>query len=641
MKKNLYSFLSLAVFILIAGSTSQAQTAIYWEEFDGSANGWENDIITPLDSSLGVWVDNKWNWSPDGDVSNGLACCGSNPNAIQSETAANGSMVFNGDFYTTNGVNNPGPNPDLYNKYICHLVSPTIDLSGTTSLLDLKFDNYFRYLNPSPGAPGGFRYSVSWSTDDGQTWSDPVNAAEGHALHEYTMKTTTIPLPNDLAGTSTFKVRFTFSADFYFWVIDDIQIIDRPSHDMRANTNWYAIATNAMVPASQVEAFGFMCDIQNMGNQAQTGVNLNINIVDDATGNSVYSADQAYGTIGVDSIAENVVFGDFTPPDVPGTYRGTYTVSADSTDFNPDNNTIEFTFMVTDTVFAKEFGATTSIYPNASNWNAGEPRSWTYGNYYYVPNGDGWYANSATFSFSPGANFPADDKSVQITLYEWNDNNGDTLAQFGERTVIGTYIHTIQGNETATDLLTVPLTNIATGLTPELKNNTNYLLMIEYNAEGEEELRIGASNVPDFAATNFASVLWGAPRFSSFFGAVPSLDGEDYNRSGGFVAVARLNIGETPLFSSTKERLNPAEIVKISPNPANAFVQFDVNLRETSSQIRLELIDLTGKTLSVQEFQQLKEFNTTFNTANLPNGTYFVRISTDFGFATQRFVVQQ
>lgn len=645
--KNLYSLILLAASLLLGSGSLNAQNVLFSEEFDGGIGGWTNDIVSPLDSSFWNWSDNKWNWSADGNVSNGAFCCGATqPNAILSPSVANGAMVFNADNYTTQDVNTNVPPGPPYVPYLCHLVSPTIDLSGATALMEIQFYQYFRFLNITTGAPGGFRISVSWSADDGLTWSDAVNVGEGFNANQASAADffKKVPLPASLIGVTTAKIRFSFSSDFYYWVIDDVRIVERAPNDMQANSNWYAIAPNFQWPGSQVENFGFLCDISNVGANEQTGVNLNVTVVDDATSAVVYTADQAYGTIGIDSIAENVSFGAFTPDAAPATYTATYTVSADNTDDDPNNNSLDFQFSVTDTVFAKEGAPTTSVYPAAANWDAGEPRSWAWGNYYFLPNGDGWFANTATFSIAHPTGAPATGQTLQVVLYEWNDTNADGNADPGERTSVANNLYVMTGAETQTDLITVPLTNLFTGFSPALSDGVAYLLCLEYNAEDETQVRFGASALFDYGAMVLNSEQQGNPRYNYVLGINGNLEEEPYGSAGfnsPFAPTLRLNIGETPLFSSTKELLNSGEIVKISPNPANDFVAFDVKLNEASSLVRVQLLDLTGKLVGMQEFQNLKDINATFKTDGLANGTYFVRIDTDFGYATKKFVVQK
>jgi len=649
MKKN---YILLAAIILFFQYSLSGQTVYFWEQFDGSANGWVSDPVSPLDSSFWNWSSNEWEWSPNGDPSSGLFW--TPVTLILSETQANGSMIFNADYYSTQGINGNIP-PSPYVQFVCHLVSPPIDLSAAdpSEALRLQFTQFVRYLNISDGAPNDLRISASWSTDGGATWSEPVDVSQdgpgvtanvpgvNQAINGDIVS---VNLPTGIQSNPDVRVRLTWASQFYFWIVDDIKITSRPDHNMRANP-FYAIAPNFMTPASQVEPFGFLCDIENLGGAPQTNVNLNITIKDNATSTTVYTDDTDYGTIGVDSVAENVSFGSFTPPASPGSYIGTYTVSADSTDLDPDNNTQEFLFQISDTTFAKELEPDDYVYPAAANWDEGDPHSWVWGNHFYVPNGDGWYANSASFSIDVTEDPNAEGQTVRIVLYEWDNENVDEYVDPGERTDIGSFFYVMDGNEEFDEVHTVPLTDIFTNLTPELKDDTHYVICIEFSAEDETQVWFGASSALDYDAMRLGTEQQGAPRFDGFLGIAGNLAEESFSpygfTGGSYVPVVRLHIGETPIFSSTKELLNPAETVKISPNPANDYVQFDVTLKETASLLRVELLDVTGKSLGLQEFRNAKEANTTFNTAHLTNGSYFVRIDTDFGYTTERFVVQK
>lgn len=649
--KNLYALFTLASFILLVGNLS-GQTVVFTEEFNGSANGWVSEPVQPLDSSFWAWADNNWQWSADGNVANGAFCCGSvsnpQPEAIASPTVANGTMVFNADWYTTQGdPNNYPPSGPPYVPFICHLTSPNIDLSGVTSPVQLEWNQYLRYLNVSDGAPGSLRASVTWSTDGGANWAAPVDASgltstgtvqgvNAYGANDYVKK---IPL-SGVQGSPNLLIRFTFSSDFYFWVLDDIKIVERPAHDMQVNENWFAIAPNLYWPLPMVEPFAFLADVQNLGSQAQTNVVLNIT-VEDGGGNVVYTEDLDYGTIGVDSLAENVPFeGDGFQPEAEGTYTGTYTISADSVDFNPDNNSLSFEFLVTDTLFAKEGGVTLTTRPADASWDVDEPWSWAYGNYYFVPGLDDEYVFGNVF-FSLEAPAALADENLTIRIYEWTDDNADEQADPDEREPIATMIYTITGTETSDVIISLPVTTLLGDPVPVVEN-TEYIAVVEFQTDiVGTTVSLGMSRAVDYGAMILVSQLKEKPRYGSMLGVLGNLDEEAFSSLGfgtDFVPVVRLSFN---IVNSDQERINPAEVLNISPNPANDFVQFDVTLKETSSLLRIELLDLTGKSLGVQEFQNAKDVIATFNTANLADGTYFVRINTDTGYTSERFVVQK
>jgi hypothetical protein len=632
MKKLCTTLAAFTAVLFTFIGTVNAQVPVYEETFETGPNGWTSVSETPNDTSL-------WVWDMDGFVGDGALA-----NAIWE--LGSESMVFNADFYTTQGdpANIPSGPASTYPKYISHLISPTLDLSGVTTALAVSWTQIVRFLNVSPGAPGNFRASISVSTDDGATWSEPIDALPGKAVNTfYDVETvSTVPIPA-IQGSSTAKIRFTFSSDFYFWVVDDIQLTERVPHDMQANGNFYAIAPNVWWPVSQLEAFGFLCDIENRGGEDQTNVNLNITITDDNGGAQVYSEDEAYGTIEVDSLAENVSFGSFTPPaGVITSYTGVYTVSADSVDVNPDNNTQSFNFEVTDTIFAKETAPNRDIYPASDNWNVGDPRSWAYGNHYFTPAGDGFFANSATFSIDVSADANAAGQSLQIVLYEWNDVNIDGNADPDERDRVASHLYIIDGSETFDELITVPLTNLFTGVTTELSDDQDYILMIEFIAEDETRVDFGAGSALDYGAMVLNSEQQGNPRYAGMLGIAGDLESESYSSLGfgrNFVPVVRLNIGETPIFSSTQEPI-VADAVKVFPNPASDQTQVDLQLPQVSERVEIELLSVTGSQLSYRQIQNVQNVSETINLNGLASGTYFVRVVTDFGYSVTPVIVK-
>ena len=102
----------------------------------------------------------------------------------------------------------------------------------------------------------------------------------------------------EAAGVDSFRVKFICDTDFYTWIIDDVQLIEPERNNLRVMENCYAIAPNAIMPASQVEPFSFLADVYNAGSATQTNVNLTMTI-DDQT-SAVFRDTLAYGDISAD-----------------------------------------------------------------------------------------------------------------------------------------------------------------------------------------------------------------------------------------------------------------------------------------------------------------------------------------------------
>jgi hypothetical protein len=106
-----------------------------------------------------------------------------------------------------------------------------------------------------------------------------------------------------------------------------------------------------------------------------------------------------------------------------------------------------------------------------------------------------------------------------------------------------------------------------------------------------------------------------------------------------FVPVVRLNIGETPIFSSTQEPI-VADAVKVFPNPASDQTQVDLQLPQVSERVEIELLSVTGSQLSYRQIQNVQNVSETINLNGLASGTYFVRVVTDFGYSVTPVILK-
>lgn len=602
-----------------------ADPSIIWtEEFDGGANGWTNNNISVATDTA------TWFWEPRGYVGNGLFA---GPTAaIASPSAANGAMVYNADVFTTGGDGGMAPTGGPpYPQYISELISPVINISGNTFPISVRFHQLARLLNPSSGAPTDaanlpLRSSISWSTDGGTTWSVPVNANPDLApnANRPTVQTT-IPVPV-VKSAANFRIKFTFACDFYFWVVDDVQIVVRRENNMRIN-DFYGIAPNAVTPASQVEPFGFVADIANIGGFPATNVNLNVTVKNPA-GTTIYSADQPYGTIAADSTAENVLFGNFTPPATVGVYTGAYSITLDSTDADPANNVINWDFEISQNIFAKDRGATRNVAPAADESHA-------HGNCYYVVNGSDWAADMVTFGVANADDLTG--RFVTLKLYEWDgDTNEDGAANADEYNLLAFNSYQFDGTE-SDQLITIPVDIDNNKI--QLKDNTYYIPVVEYQTDDAQDAFLLASDAYDYNAMWFRSDSLGNPRYGPMLDVGLSGDLGIAGFSPGFSITPVVRLSITPR-TSTKD-LSEDNLIKVFPNPANEFINLDMNLTEVAADMQVSITDLSGKILRNASLQNIQKDNLTFSVRDLPTGSYHVRIVTKNGMRTLPFVVQR
>jgi hypothetical protein len=196
---------------------------ILWSEHFGASS-----IPNVTTEDIGGYGD--WHWgdeSPGGQWSQ-------NTGIIQSETQCNGFMILEADFYNSYPQNNTLDGEVGENPINAHFTIGPIDLSGsTTEELVLQFYSNYRiccYYSPSDAND----LNVYISTDGGNTFND-LNYIEGET-YEVNVEQETfsqIPLGNFSPNTTDVYFRFEWVGTHYYWMIDDISVIERPPYDLK------------------------------------------------------------------------------------------------------------------------------------------------------------------------------------------------------------------------------------------------------------------------------------------------------------------------------------------------------------------------------------------------------------------------
>ncbi len=628
---------------------------ILWSggQFDGGLDGWTTfDSICTNDTQEALWT-----WNTVGIAFGGSCGIGT----ITSNSNCNGAMVFASD-----ALDNPDGGPCGGGGGECpapqygELISPLIDISAyDVDGISLKFEQSLRQFGSS--------YFVAWSIDEGLTWERkqinidvPANAGANRVERVF--------LPG-VAGNESLQIKFEHNANYYYWIIDDVELVETPAHDMSVNP-FFAIPNYESIPASQVEPIYFLADIQNRGAFDQEDVNLNILIVNNTDGSEVYAADLNYGTITADSTAENIPFADsWTPPAIPGTYRGTYTITTSSNDpeFNLLDNTRSFTFNVIEEegVFSKsgEGEGTGSLGINPALWDTGAPRSYGMGNFFHIEKGtttlgEQLYCNSILFAMDN----PEDviDEELTIWLYKWTDANTDAVAQESELIPSGVTTYRITAEDVSQEEIQVAIANF-TDLMPgvALEDNTDYIAMVQYIAPNPIlDLRLSSSTARDYGAQRYMQrpttaatnpgLGVGNPRYTTIFGNPP--DGEfssgvEYSTNsfgGNTVPIIKMNISTNPVYdtTTTTNNLGIINLVTIYPNPSNDILQVEVELTKTSKNAAIRIFDVNGNEISIKRIQNLKNQLFRYDVSNFANGTYFLNVLTDDGVKVEKFIVQ-
>lgn len=595
----------------------------------------------------------RWNWSRNGKATENPSWAvdfGLNA-AFVSPTVANGSAVFSSEYLDASGLS-PA-------DHMGELISPTINAAGQKDITVQFSQFYYNYYS---------QIAITWSEDGGATWKDtlavtPINA-DNVALNGVSLlgnhylvnnafdnsalnDVSTVKLVGSV-GTDKFKVKFIFDGDSYWWFLDDIRLLIY-DNELQTNRDWFAIPTNIITPKSQVEPNFYLTDVSNQGNKAQTNVKVNMTIRQNVTNTPVYSADYSYGKINPDVLVGNkLIAGSYTPPASTGVYYGRYRISSDSIDQFKLNDSTRFAFAVSDSLFQKDGGGTSSTRPGDGSWSGTTPHSWSVGNCFYVVKGKSIKATKITSLIGNTSQLRG--KTIIAKLYSWKvpivpvDSTLGIVKRSdlleiggGEAVVPSTAV-----NFTSLDFQLINLDPTVTGDIVKLKDSTYYLAVIEYLTSEPSTTTTGNMLMTfdtryDYGAMKMATRFAGKPRFASVLGIGAGgnlfLDAFGTN----YTPVVRLTIGN--LATDTKENLAAENKFSIFPNPATAdVVNLAIDLTK-ASDVKIRVTSVDGKLISEQNFDAVKNERVELSVKGFATGVYFVQLQTELGSRTERLVI--
>lgn len=596
-------------------------------------------------TTMGVTApEDEWIWTAD-NTSNGVL---QSDNVLDSPTFCNGSALIDYDFLSTGGdpaVLNALGFP--YPTYSSQLISPTMDLSGT----EFPTVEFYQFNLPLNGAT-----SMSYSLDNGQTWAPEIEVPTENILTASVNNVVGTEFRSfsltEAADNSEVKIRFTATGgDFYYWMIDDVVVKDIRIEDVRANGNFYSTATNFRTPIDQIEPIPFLIDIENTGNIDINNVNLTVTVTNDESGEVIHTDNIEYGDIPAGFLDENRIFEErFLPPNEVGTYRTVYEITSDN-DLVLDNNSQEYTFEITDDVFAKVLPESEFGMEYLGNRAAPNEYFQSYGNYYYIPQGDGLVAKETSFgvviddlSISPGF--------IGVSLYQWIDVNEDGVCDPQERLELSSDDILISDELTAEQLRDYRIEFTSTsGDQIALSDDSHYLVMANMKPlqTTGDQYRIVAANTEiqteySYNPMSFALEMgFGELRFGSFSGngadgTPQDVENRVFNFNPFWSVYMPLTIGEPVSNVETA----PSIEARVFPNPATDRVIVDlVSTEDNAQDVVLQLMTLDGKVLKTQKEVNVRSSKVTIDLNDVPTGIYTLNVKTTSSFTSSKVVVSK
>lgn len=620
----------------MTGSIASAQVdVVLWGanpgegDFDGGLNGWTSVVSTLSTNPTDDWV-----------VTTADPFIGAQ---IISPTAANGVAMFDAAEMTLSVNPNPGAPP--YPFHIADLLSPIIDCSAMPEV-SVKFYQYNEPLNGD--------CFFSYSVDGGATFSTPINvnpdvAANGESDNP-SIKYYDLP---GASGSSQVQLKFTADMDFYTWIIDDVQIIEKPGNDLTLANDFIAIAPTFAMPKSSVDTVRFLADITNNGANDATNVVLSVDVTRDSDGASVFTATNPYGTLLAGDTVENQIFTDvFVPDTIVDSYTVTYTLSSDSTDAIPGDNTFSYQFEVTADYFDKIPTFTRNLSPSADN-------SYTYGTTYQVFNGttiggdnnlDTLYRYVSTVNV--GVANPDELAGQSVTVFiekpisgtEFNVNPTTGAIAQGDRSIVGFGTYTFMGNEPDDVVLDIAIEDFNVGgALLELESGVNYIVVMQYTAPDPNTdlfMLASQSQLTNYGAANFAADAAGVQRFSQILDVGNSGDYGTVGFVAGITPFIRLNFVED-FKTSTKTPALAQNALTVFPNPAAEFVTATLDLEEVAKDVTLTIFNASGQVMETRNLGNVINEQVSFDLSNYTSGMYYMSIQTEKGHSIKRFIVAE
>jgi len=363
--------------------------------------------------------------------------------------------------------------------------------------------------------------------------------------------------------------------------------------------------------------------------------------------NSWLTTDSIFVTI-TDSLGTNIAGYDLNDATV-GSYSMKNEILAlpsiySETGLNQNNNSWEYSFEVTDSVYSKGEYDVQGGKPVVNSYIALNANTYEWGPLFYIRNG-GHSAKKVQCvimrDIIQDSVFTG--QQVFMTIHEWSDvNTNGALDARTELTEVGSATYTMTASDVVPIeglVLTLDVVNSnAPGAPVRLQRDKYYWVTVEFTGVATNSFGIGLDYYSNYSGSllnddNLASIQ-GNPLYNSddnaFFG-------------GGFA-----NEGAPAIALHMSKNVDPTAVVDfgqiagdvtIFPNPANTQINIEVALTEIAKEVQYEILDVTGRTITSVNRENIQNEVYTMSTSTLSAGAYFMKVTTNDGVKTMKFTV--
>ncbi len=607
-----------------AESLNGSETPIWSEDFaSGIPSTWLNfgtaNLVSDTDA---VWEYRGTVTNPSNTVGSRGAYM-SNQTPMSSATASNGFVIFDSDFLDNAGVAGNFGNGIAAAPHLAELITDMIDLTQH-SIIDLSFTQYYRRFAGPAGSQAVPATYVDFSVDGGATFPYSVTLNSSVAVNSSTATNDVVNIiaGSYIGGQDSVKIRFRFDGEYYFWCIDDIQILETPANRM-SFTEWQGAPAQDIIygPSTtgsarmghmtlkQARGISFDANAVNSGTAAQSNVKLSVKVLDEL-GTLIQTVTSA--TKSVLNAGDTATFNDLNTyatawtPSANAEYQVVYNLLSDSVSIFSDTTSL----FVTDSTMSMDFGSWDNSIGASSNTTQWGDGSQMYNRHDLVDDellfGAKVYLGSTTVAGG----------ILELSVYDSSAYGGNTsgwdvnkLVAYGQKV--------LDAQDVSQGFVRFDFTDATSGRGVDLDQSKGAYMynLTMYDNQGVNTLlvrndqtwgKVGGSGGMYLAALgNWYSGYSGSRSLNNLW--IRGINCPATN------AAACMSIG------MDEESVNA---ITFSPNPASDYVSIDFGLSVGNYDI--SIMDLTGKVLKSEKIRAAADFK--LNISDLNVGMYLVRI---------------
>lgn len=606
-------------------AATKTSAVTYWSEdfAAGVPAGWTNECLDAI-GNVNTTPGADWNYrGPSTSPANDTGSLGgySSFDPIASPTAANGFVIFDSDFLDNAGIAGNFGNGIAPTPHTGVLTTDTIDLSAATGALQLSFSSYARKFTAD--------FYVIFSADGGTTWTDTVDVYANLGINNATTTDAveTFVMPASMSGASNAMIRFVMTGPdgYYFWMLDDIAIVDLPAHAVDW-TPWQGAPAHDIIynaaggspkygrmTLKQSRSIEFDSNVLNKGASDQTNCRLDVEIW---TGGSIVTT-LASPTVATLASGDTLTFVDLVTPSWTPTAEGNYTfvykfVSDSINGVDYPYLTDTFAFLVSDSVMSLDFGTfSNSIGTDMSDIQA-------IGSQFDFLNDERLFSVDLRLStISQAGGF------IEIEVYD-TAGFDFSAATPGTNLAYGSYT---LGSADPGTVINIPVQDANQNI-PYLAAGSYVIVARMSNANGEVRIaNDGTFNQPGVASIMYIS---GAQWYTGFQNSTTL-------ESPWIHAITCPAADAAACMSVSIEEETDLTGVAAYPNPTNDFINISM---EEAGSYELNVINMVGQTVISNEVEVVANGVERLDLSTLTPGVYFLNIVNGERVGTFKLTVQ-